>query len=367
MNLITQPRTVWQALHETDKPVLLYGMGNGAEQVLRVCKQKGIRVEGVFASDEYVRGHSFAGFRVQRLAEVQQQHRDFIIVVCFAVHNDEMLKRLYELDTQYELYAPDIPVAGEGLFDDAFYRVHERNFRKAYELLEDDASRQVFMSVIKFKLSGKIGYLKECTTPKRDAYTQIIKPHVKEHYLDLGAYDGDTIRELLAFTGGAFDHITAFEPDAKNYRKLRAKLEAQLTPQELEKVTCYNLLAHNKRDMLSFASRAGRNSALSNRTAARNVSIQAEAADNVLKKCDAPVTLIKLDVEGAEHNALLGCSDMILRHAPRLIVSAYHRNEDLFDLPLLIKQLNPSYKLYLRRHPYIPAWDINLYAVANEQ
>ena len=74
--------------------------------------------------------------------------------------------------------------------------------------------------------------------------------------------------------------------------------------------------------------------------------------------------MIKMDVEGAERETLLGCRQMIARCQPALIVSCYHRNEDLFDLPLLVKKLYPGYRLFLRHHPYLPAWETNLYAVA---
>ena len=48
---------------------------------------------------------------------------------------------------------------------------------------------------------------------------------------------------------------------------------------------------------------------------------------------------------------------------PKLNFSAYHRFEDIFKLPLLINELNPEYKIYLRHHPYIPAWDTNIYCI----
>jgi hypothetical protein len=41
----------------------------------------------------------------------------------------------------------------------------------------------------------------------------------------------------------------------------------------------------------------------------------------------------------------------------------YHKSEDMYVLPILVNKLNPHYKLYLRRLPYIPAWDLNLYAI----
>ena len=76
---------------------------------------------------------------------------------------------------------------------------------------------------------------------------------------------------------------------------------------------------------------------------------------------------IKYDVEGSEYEALLGSQKTIQRCAPKLLVSLYHRSEDLFVLPRLVKQLNPSYRLYLRKLPYIPAWDLNLYALTDER
>ena len=77
------------------------------------------------------------------------------------------------------------------------------------------------------------------------------------------------------------------------------------------------------------------------------------------------IDYIKYDVEGAETEALLGSRAIIQRDTPALLVSAYHRSADLFRLPLLVHELNPDYKLYLRRMAGVPAWDINLYAVSD--
>lgn len=70
-----------------------------------------------------------------------------------------------------------------------------------------------------------------------------------------------------------------------------------------------------------------------------------------------------MDVEGAEREALWGACQTIARYNPRLMVALYHRNEDLFELPLLVHKLNSKYKLYIRHQLYIPAWETNLYAV----
>ena len=75
------------------------------------------------------------------------------------------------------------------------------------------------------------------------------------------------------------------------------------------------------------------------------------------------IDYVKYDVEGAEAEALAGTRETILRDRPKLLVSVYHRSEDLYALPLQIHAMRPDYRLYLRRYPYVPGWDLNLICV----
>lgn len=63
-----------------------------------------------------------------------------------------------------------------------------------------------------------------------------------------------------------------------------------------------------------------------------------------------PVTMIKMDIEGAEYDALIGGSKVIQRDRPILAVCVYHLQSDLWRLPLLARKMLPQHKLYLR--PY---------------
>ena len=83
------------------------------------------------------------------------------------------------------------------------------------------------------------------------------------------------------------------------------------------------------------------------------------ALDSILK--GKKLTYIKADVEGAEKKALEGMSRILKEQKPKLCISAYHRSADIFELILQIHSINPEYKISLRHHPYIPAWDTNLY------
>ena len=95
--------------------------------------------------------------------------------------------------------------------------------------------------------------------------------------------------------------------------------------------------------------------------AENGVETRVEAVDNI--PCGNAATYIKADVEGADYETLLGMRKTIKSCKPKLNFAAYHRFEDIFRLPLFTHELNPDYKIYLRHHPYIPAWDTNLYCV----
>ena len=352
LSFITEKQSCWDKLKLEKRPIFIYGMGDGALKIMSVFKRNEIAVSGIFASDDFVRGHSFEGFRVHKLAEIEEMVDDFVVVLAFAAGYQEIVDKIHEIAARHTLYVPDVPVIGQGLFTYKYCLENAEKIQQVYDSLEDDYSRKVYANIINFKISGKIEYLSEVTTTKADIYKKIIKPGLNETYVDLGAYNGDTIKELMEFTYGKYTAIYAFEPDRKNFKKLAKFVDG------MNRVYAYNAAAWCVDGELPFASKAGRQSAIS----ADSVNtVPAISVDTILGKKAA--TLIKMDVEGFEREAIWGAALNIAHYAPKLMISLYHRNEDIFELPLLIKALNPSYKLYIRHQLYIPAWETNLYAV----
>lgn len=348
-DFIVEKKTSWEFLKETEFPVFIYGMGDGALKIMKVMEQYGITVSGFFASDEFVRGHSFESHRVHTLSEIEANFDEFVIVLAFAAGYQSLYEKINDIVKRHILIAPDVPVAGDGLFTYEYCKKHESELQAVYDMLEDDVSKKTFADVINFKISGKISYLNSCTTPKSEVFDEIIPLSAIESYVDLGAYNGDTVSEFLELTGNRYQKIIAVEPDKKNFKKLSKNCI------DLDNISLYNSAVWDSDTTLKFRQKAGRQSALST----DGTEIEARSVDSILDGKSA--TIIKMDVEGSEKRAILGAFSTIQKYSPRLMVSLYHRNEDMFELPLLIKKINPRYKFFIRHQLYIPAWETNLY------
>ena len=254
------------------------------------------------------------------------------------------------VDAECELYAPDVPVCGETLFDFEFYKAHREELATVYSLLQDEESRRIFECVLRYKLSGKISDLRAVESTKDEMYS-LLDATAVTHYADLGAYNGDTVRELMTYASG-LSEVWAFEPDRRSFRKLSDFVGTVDAPT----IHTVNAAAWSEDTTLSFADTGNRNAGAF--AIGKQIEVAARSLDSVLD--GAKVDYIKYDVEGAEQEAILGSADTIHTHRPRLLVSIYHRSEDLFALPLMIHERFPDYRLTLRRTPYVPAWDLNL-------
>ncbi len=357
---------LWEYLKSQTRPIWLYGMGDGALKVMDAMAQHGLKAEGVFASDNFARDKIFCGYQIHKYSDVKTmyQPKGFIILLCFAAFRDDLYPVILDISAQQELYAPDVPVVYDGgrVFTLNYVKEHETQLMQVYDMLADEQSRQVFRDVLCYKCTGKVEYLDRCTTDMDEVYENLIQPQNSDVYVDLGAYNGDTVTEFLTHLGGNCSKVIALEPDARNYKKLCAQVELLQEQYDKTEFMSVHAGAHSHEDVMQFAATTGRSGKLNALDKPKKtVDVRVCAVDDLLAGQRADV--IKLDVEGAEREALMGCEKTIVTYRPRLMVSAYHRNEDLFALPLQIQAMQPSYKVYLRHHRYIPAWETCYYFV----
>ncbi len=192
-----------------------------------------------------------------------------------------------------------------------------------------------------------------CRCGKQYFEEEIMKPQDHEVFVDGGCYDGTTFRNFIRWCDGRYERIYSFEPDRHNYERTRNSLDRDA----IRGVQLYNKGLWDKAETLHFNEEEGQGSAIAD---GGGTVIETVSVDMVAE--GAAVSFIKLDVEGAEYEALKGAERTIRDHHPRLAVSIYHKPEDIFTLPELILSFSEDYRFYLR-HYQLSRYETILYAV----
>lgn len=332
---------MWEKLKTSSKPVLIYGTGNGADKLMDRLEKLDIPVSGIFVNDEFARGQIFRGHSVMTYAEACRNFGDMTVLLAFGSHLPSVLDRVCSIASRQELYAPDLPLYGENFFTEKFYSENADRFDKIRAAFADEVSRESFDAVLQYKRTWDIGPLLSC---RQEDIWDLIEFRPGDSFLDLGAYSGDTVKKFLRYCPD-YSKIIAVEPDASNFRKLKMNTE------NLKQTEIRNCGISDKWELRRFSGGKGRGS-----SAGEGEETVFDSVDNLL--LIRSVSFLKMDIEGMEEAGILGAKKCIQRCHPAMVISAYHRPEDLFHIPELVYSINSEYDLYLRKGYSLPAWDL---------
>ncbi|NLK73097.1 MAG: FkbM family methyltransferase [Clostridiales bacterium] len=220
--------------------------------------------------------------------------------------------------------------------------------KEALSLLSDEKSKEVFTSVFCNKISRKksISSYEELFSEGEYFKTGIFTLSETESFVDAGAFIGDTIDDFIKVTNANFKDIYSFELDSGNYKKLMENVNA-LDANVKDRIHLYNygVWAENTEMWCAYEGDADGCSIVNDQRGERCTLI---SLDDLLSEKE--ITIIKMDIEGAENKALEGTKKIIENQKPKLAICVYHRPEDLWEIPLKIKELHNDYRIFLRHH-----------------
>ena len=421
---------LWNFLKAEHRPIFLYGTGNGADKILDALLGIGVTPEGIFASDGFVRSRTFRGYEVVSYSSVRGKYGDDIVVLlCFGTDREEVVSFIEELDSRHTLRIPDVPLYGGEIFNSAYLEKNLEKLMLVREMLTDERSKEYFDAAVNFRLTGKYKYLKIAEEPQKSLEALFDTDSIKIT-ADLGAYKGDTAKlffdtftkseaiyavepdpktflKLCAFAEqyGTTDNAPYQRPSvsarppisvgANSVRPLpsgqnetmlhRAANDVTLrvndvvTPSQTEindqretrrgepcspVIIPLNFAASDHEGEITYSGSASRGAGVKGTNhRAKETTVRQSTLDHLnLEKLD----FIKYDVEGDEAAALDGSKETVKRCRPSLSVSLYHKTDDLFELPLKVREMLPdpeNYTFHMRRPWCIPAWDVTFYAV----
>jgi FkbM family methyltransferase len=228
--------------------------------------------------------------------------------------------------------------------------------RSVGELWGDDFSRREYLAQLRWRLLADFDQLAD-PDPRGTYFPEkLIALRHHEVFVDCGAYDGDTIEKFLQLTSGNFERIVAFEPDPANLSKLRDSV-GRLGADIQGRIEWHQKAVGASDCRVRFAALGTDGSAISE----EGLDMECIALDTVFQGRPGP-SFVKMDIEGAELDALAGARRTIERYAPVLAICSYHKQADLWRIPQLIHSLNPDYQLFLRPH-LADGWDLVCYAI----
>jgi FkbM family methyltransferase len=240
-----------------------------------------------------------------------------------------------------------------------FYTQNVERVNSVVNMLADEKSKMTYLGIVKFRSTYKKKDFPFSCYEKVNYFIKEIKFNENEVFLDCGAYNGDTIDDFLKYCPN-YKQIVAFEPETINFEELKRKHSGN------NKITLINAGVYDKNGEISFD--VVKNTGSSKISEDVQIDETKNFATIKITTIDAldleNVTFIKMDVEGAELNALKGAQRTILRYKPKLAVCIYHSDEDMLRIAEYIHCLLPEYKLYVRQHENYPSiFETVLYAL----
>lgn len=357
---LIQKKDFIESIGDLRVPVVLYGMGDGAAKILHLFKNRGITCSGIFASDNFVRGQSFMGFKVETLSQIQNRLGDFTVVVAFASALPEVIDRVKDLSLKRRVFIPEINVAGDPLelFDRRYLTENIKALEELRGGLYDESSVAFFDKLTEYKYTADPCYLWDLDSKN---VIDMLNGRNIITYCDLGAYDGDTV-ELVRSRHPELENVIAFEPSVRSY----SKLEARMKMMGLKSFLALNCAA-GSHDELTEISDGGRGASVENNHTVAGIKpkklkkISQKTLDSATNNGAVHVDLIKYDVEGFEAEALKGSENTISCCRPDIVMSVYHRRDDLLDLYSQLKKRCPGGRFFLSKSKKsFPAWDVRL-------
>ncbi|MES2025033.1 MAG: FkbM family methyltransferase [Pseudomonadota bacterium] len=210
-----------------------------------------------------------------------------------------------------------------------------------YAKLADSASRQVFNDVLRYRLTADHTCLNAYAFRPHEQYFEDFMHFNREVFVDAGGFDGDTTEQFCQRYPD-YQKVYLFEPASANLTLAKSRLTGFRDIEFIEKGVS------NESGTLYFNANQGSASAISD---SGDSSIEVTTIDACVS---APVSFIKMDLEGWEINALTGARDHILTDHPKLAIAVYHRPSDFWGVFELIIGLRDDYQVYLRH--YTESW-----------
>lgn len=322
-------------ISQQDQPKYLFGRNVYAKDIVEQ-----INIDGFI--DDFTSESSYLGKPISRLENIP---KNSMIIVLSGGNTQSALQRVSSYDFECLDYFSFTKYSGlslkEIVFNEGFkneFTTNKSKFEWIYGLLNDETSKEQFYRLVNFKLSYNLNFLKGFKNFEDKQYFEnFLELHsTSEIFADVGGFDGFTSEEFIKLCP-QYTAIHLFEPDKNNLQNAKNRLK------DYNNINFYETGLSNEKAVLHFNS-GGSTSKI---VEAGDITIHVDRLDDLIQE---PITFMKMDIEGAEQQAIEGAKDMILKNHPKLAISVYHKAGDFWMIPEQILEIRQDYSIYLRHY-----------------
>ena len=353
--------------------IYIYGTGNFAERVANSVLQLGYNLVGFVdhvtsAQVKIVNGVSYQIYKNSYLPT-----SDSLMVLILGVGNGfadlgKIHRDLLKYLPQEIIYSPvefSYLCGAAGLklecywmqSNPNYYKEHAQHINETLDMFEDEESRVQYLQILKYREFGDLSEL-----PFSDSLAEqylprdLNTPPKNLRMIDLGACKGENL-EFFLERGHSIEFGAFFEPDYDNFVFLADRLRSF----RIENSLVLPLAAWVETKLLTFNSTSDSSSHIQD---SGDSIVQSVKLSDFL--ATTKVNYVKMDIEGAEYEALLGLEPILIRDKPHLAISVYHKPDDMFKIGLWINsKFGDSYRFYLRTYNF-QSFDTILYCIPKD-
>lgn len=218
------------------------------------------------------------------------------------------------------------------------------SFSTVFERLADEKSKKVFKNLLNYKMTYKDFYIEEIADENQYFDEELFSFPEDVTFVDAGCYVGDTLDSFLKFTKGSFGRVICLDPVDKN---IEATVN-YIKKHNIKNADVFRIALSDTKKVMYFESQNNMAARVNENGSER---IECDSIDNICKeKGYEKIDFIKMDIEGAEIEAINGARETIKKYKPILAICVYHKEDDFYTIPNLINAIEPSYDLYFRHY-----------------
>lgn len=334
------------------QPVVLFGAGGGCAPAIQMFRARGIEILAIVDNNSSRWGEQVEGIGIDSLDEILGRYEDFRIFVSAPNNAHEIIPELRERNTGKEIIFFDSPDRLNRNEYRCYLLDNASGLEELYEGLGDQLSKETMVNVLKGWVSGDFRFFEEVHVGNQYFVDDIIQFGPEEVFLDIGAFDGDTVAGFRRAVGDVFRGVIAIEPNPDCFEALN------LLSRSDDRISFFEKGIYSKSGRFSFSSNeVGTTSQFS--LIPSDNGIEVDTVDNLV---EGPITFLKMDIEGLELDALRGARGTIERFRPKLAICVYHKHDDILEISRFIQALDLGYRFYLRHHTFYCGETV-LYAV----